>query len=336
VSIFFRALSYMPPPRTVVVDALPAYRSLLRRHPPPRPPEAPRPLTVALTAPLVADLSSVKRYRELCSYEGGRYLYPTHVLPPAFLQAETYTLQEAALRESGVDSGRLHTTRIRLEQRRPIEANEPLTLECTVDSAEADPDAVTVRVAAEAAGTAVSTTTFELRPSYPDTVDLDPIRRIPWSTSGHVVETVSILTGGSRDYIRAGFGPLSWRTASTFGAVWSGFPHAQAHETWLLGRLLAGLAGRGWLTLADGGHLSLDLRFHKCVPCPSRLLVVLASSSPTEGAPPSNNGRRRPPKLDFAAGVHIGVCLAQQPDTPILSGTLIHPPLPSVPPPTTV
>jgi len=36
-----------------------------------------------------------------------------------------------------------------------------------------------------------------LRPSYPDTVDLDPIRRIPWSTSGHVAETVSILTGAA-------------------------------------------------------------------------------------------------------------------------------------------
>eukprot|EP00668_Euglena_longa_P000551 GGOE01000682.1.p1 GENE.GGOE01000682.1~~GGOE01000682.1.p1 ORF type:complete len:365 (-),score=44.63 GGOE01000682.1:137-1099(-) len=302
--------------RQVLLEALPSMRSLMGRLPP-EAQQTRTPVTCRLSVPFQGSSKGVLHYRQLCSFEGGRYLYPTHLLPPTFLQAETYTLQATAARASGFNLAELQLVRYHMKQDRPISADEMLDVVCDVDIDSTDATSATLTTRFAASGCVVSSFATTYSEVYPEPKEC--LSR-NWQSMGHVGSTLLVVPSLGFNYCRRGFGPFSWRHVSILTAVMSGRPHAEVPETWLAGRLLAALAGSAWLTLADGGPIEMDLHFHAPVPAPSRLHIMVAQNGPS-----AQQRNRRMPRLNLAEKVQLGVVEAQRPSEGIVSGTLWHP-----------
>eukprot|EP00667_Euglena_gracilis_P021638 EG_transcript_23785 len=261
--------------RQLVLEALPSLLSIVRRLPP-EALHSRAPVACRLAGSFRAAAASTGHYRHLCGFEGGRYLYPSHLLPPTLLQAETYTLQAAAARCGGFDLADLQLVRYRLTQARPISVDEPLDVSCEVDVDDAQSSSITLNTRFTAQGSVVSAFTTAYSAGYHPP---EPHAPRNWQSMGNVGSTLLLSPSLGFNYCRRGFGPFSWRHLSILTAVLSGKPHAEVPEAWLAGRLLAALAGDGWLTLADGGPIELDLAFHGPVPAPSRIFFMVCQNA---------------------------------------------------------
>ena len=257
-------------------------------------------VTLALTNAFVASEAGVDRYRHMLSYEGGRYFYPPSLLPPTFLQAEMYPLQFATMLEAGKAPLSAVQVRNQVLQHRPISVDEPLEVACTLECATDTQFDVTTTFASQ--GSVVSQCISTYDSQYLQGKEGEA--QTDWESTGTLALDLMNYTSIGRAYWMAGYGPFGLTYCSDRLAQIRGQRHAELHLTWVVGRILTGLAGNALLTLADERPLVADFSVHRKIPSPSRILVMVAELEP------SGDDKRldvSPYSEDLAHGFRMGV-----------------------------